>query len=125
MKTEIMMKTYEVVDEIKSTKAYQELLVLSQKINNNSNLLHLIDEHKKWQKKYEDVKKYGKYHPDLKKVSYEFSLAKETLYTDPLFVEYKKREKEVEKMLNSLSATLAQAVSEKIRYKNEIGLIKK
>lgn len=125
MKTEIMMKTYELVDEIKDSKSYQELLLLKEKLNQDEHVISLVEQYKKSYDKYVEVKKYGKYHPDLKKVQNEYSKNKELLYTHPLVMSYKKYEKEIEKMLNDISREIANAVSKKIKYKNEIGLMKK
>ena len=75
--------------------------------------------------KYEEANKYGKYHPDLKRIQQEFSQAKIALYTHDVVKEYKTLEKELQRELNLLSTEIAEAVSSKIKHPNELGLVNK
>lgn len=125
MKQKIIEKTYDVVEEIKSTNEYQRLLELHREIAGDKEVQELISIFQKYNKKYEEVSKYGKYHPDIKKVQQEFSVAKENLYSNEVIKEYKKLENQIQKTLNHISKELATNISSKIKHPNELGLINK
>ncbi len=125
MKQEIIEKTYELVEEIKQKKDYKRLLELHQIIETDSTIQELINTFIKYNDKYEEVTKYGKYHPDLKKVQQEFSSAKEKLYTNVIVKEYKNLENKLQKELNIISKEIAISISQKIKHPNELGLVNK
>jgi len=125
MKQEIIEKTYELVDEIKAQDSYKRILVLKNEIDNNPQINELVKTFQKLNEKYEEVTKYGKYHPDLKKVKQDFSTAKVNLYTHDVVKEYKALEKELQRELNLISTEIAVAVSSKIKHPNELGLVNK
>lgn len=125
MESKILDKTYELIDEIKSKKEYKRLVELSAIINKDEEIQHLIKEFNKAKEKYEEVSKYGKYHPDLKKVQLNLKDKKETLYGNGIIEEYKSLEKQIQKDLDDISTKISEAVSEKIKHPNEIGLINK
>lgn len=125
MNGKILENTYELVDEIKQEKSYLRLLELKSIIASNEDLKNLIATFNKVKIKYDDVIKYGKYHPDLKKVQQELSKTKEILYSNDIISEYKKVEKEIQKNLDLISSEIAKSVSNKIKHPNEIGLINK
>ncbi len=125
MKQETLNITYDLVDEIKSQNNYKRLLVLKEEIDENSEIQDMIFNFNKMNEKYEEVIKYGKYHPDLAKVQKEFSKTKELLYTNPVIKEYKTIEKEIQTQLDVISKEIALAISKKVRYPNEVGLINK
>ena len=125
MKQEIIEKTYELIDEIKSSSDYRELVKLKQDMKENSEILQLIENFGQLNDKFNEVSKYGQYHPDLKKVQVELSAAKETLYNHKTVKEYKILEKKLQKIMDHISMSLAKTVSHKIKHPNEFGLISK
>lgn len=125
MKPHWMEQTYLLVDEIKADPSYQRLLELHKQISTNEEIQSLIQSFKAAQDNYTEVQKYGKYHPDLKKVRTDFSEAKMTLYTHPMVAEYKSLEQEIQLMLDDISKQLATAISPKIKFPNDIGIIPK
>lgn len=125
MKQEVIEKTYELIEEIKSTPKYKRLMKLKEIIESDQSIRDLIQSFQKWNAKFEEVSKYGKYHPDLKQVQLSFKEAKEKLYTNIVVREYKSLENDLQKELDHISASIAQAISKKIKHPNEIGLINK
>lgn len=125
MKQEIIEKTYELVEEIKSQDSYKRILVLKKEIQKSPDIKQLIETFQTLNLKFEEVSKYGKYHPDLKVVQRDFSHAKTKLYTNSVVKEYKKLEKELQKDLNLISTEIAVAISSKIKHPNELGLVNK
>lgn len=125
METKLIELAYEISDEIKEQKAYKRLLEIKKLTQTNPELINLINNFNKAKVKYEEVQKYGKYHPDLKQVQLLMQETKEALYTHELIIEYKKLEKTIQTVLDEVSASIANAVSKKIKHPNEIGLIPK
>jgi len=101
------------------------LLELKHYIDNDEEIVNLIEKFNKVKIKYDEVQKYGKYHPDLKKVQLSLVEVKEELYTNKIVVEYKKLEKVIQDELDEVSKRIAKAVSDNIKHPNEIGLIPK
>ncbi|AIO19663.1 hypothetical protein KQ51_01789 [Candidatus Izimaplasma bacterium HR1] len=125
MKQEIIEKTYELVDEIKQKRKYKRLLELNKEIKKSLQIQELINNFQNLNLKFEEVSKYGKYHPDLKQVQIKFSEAKTNLYTNEIVKEYKELENILQQELDEISSELALNISKKIRHPNEIGLINK
>ncbi len=125
MKDTVFNKVYDLVDEIKSKEEYIRLLELKKLIENNPDTVNLINDFNKCKLKFEEVSKYGKHHPDLKKVQLELASIKTKVFTNEIIAEYKKLEKEIQKILDDISRQIAQSVSPKIKYPNEMGLINK
>ena len=125
MKDTVLNLVYDLVDEIKSKDEYIRLLELKQILDNDPIISNLIIEFNKTKIKFEEVSKYGKHHPDLKQVQIELALIKTKVFTNEVISEYKKLEKEIQKILDDVSRQIAQSVSPKIKYPNEIGLINK
>ncbi|SDC34332.1 YlbF family regulator [Shouchella lonarensis] len=64
---------------------------------------------------HEEVQRFGKYHPDYAKVSQEIRTVKRELDKDPIVIDFKQAEADLEACLNEVSAILAQAISPSIK----------
>lgn len=125
MKDIVLNLVYELVDEIKSKEEYTRLLELKKVMDSDPYIIKLLDDFKNSKKKFEEVSKYGKFHPDLKKVQLELSEIKTQVYTNKTIMEYKRLEKELQKILDNTSREIAESVSPTIKHPNDIGLINK
>ncbi len=122
--TEIIMKTYDVADEFKNRKDFQEIVRLNK----------IIDQlYKDEIKSFNEIKQQyqeildtgGKYHPDYKKITGLLSEAKISLYNKPEVIEYRLLEFEFEKELNSFISDLSHEISDNIPSPNAFGIVKK
>lgn len=125
MKQETLTILYELIDEIKKQDKYQKLLLLRKEVNNNIEIQSMIETFNKNKTKFEEVSKYGKYHPDLKKVQKELSESKNQLFLNDVVKEIKQLEKDIQHDLDKISREISQSISNKIRFPNELGLINK
>jgi cell fate (sporulation/competence/biofilm development) regulator YlbF (YheA/YmcA/DUF963 family) len=125
MKQSWLEATYKLVDEIKENHKYKRLLELREKMEQDDGLKELIHTFKIQNEKYQEVKQYSNFHPDLNRVQLEFSKAKEALYSNEIIREYKNLEKELQALLDGISKEISSSVSKKIKHPNEIGLIQK
>lgn len=125
MKEKWIQDTYDLVDEIKSQPAYQQLLTVQTQIENDPAIQALIATFKTTSSAYDDVKQYGKYHPDLSTKQQAFAAAKAALYNHPLVAEFKQLERSLQTLLDDVSKAIASSVSAKIKHPNDIGIIPK
>ncbi|MCK5762021.1 MAG: YlbF family regulator [Candidatus Izimaplasma sp.] len=125
MKEKVINLVYELVDEIKNSETYIRLLELKDLMDTDTATIKLITDFNEDKTKYNEVSKYGEYHPDLKEVKIALSKSKEALFANETISEYKKLEKEVQKILDNISRRIARSVSLKVKHPNEMGLINK
>lgn len=71
----------------------------------------LISEFVDWKEKYEEVQRFGKYHPNFKEYSKKMREVKRTLDLNESVAQFKKAEKELQVLLNEISKIIGQAVS--------------
>ncbi|MDD9147175.1 MULTISPECIES: YlbF family regulator [unclassified Sporolactobacillus] len=65
--------------------------------------------------KYDEVQRFGRYHPDYKTVIRQMMEAKRAVDLNPLVSEYRRAEKKMEDLLGQVSLLLARAVSDSIK----------
>lgn len=75
----------------------------------------LIAQFIQMKEKYEEVQRFGKYHPDFKDVSTDMRELKRELDLHETIATFKKAESELEKLLNEVSRIIADAVSPQIK----------
>ncbi|OIK14062.1 regulator [Bacillus sp. MUM 116] len=64
---------------------------------------------------YEDVQRFGKYHPDYKKIMTEVRECKREMDLDPLVADFKLAENDLQTLLDKVSILIGGAVSEHIK----------
>jgi cell fate (sporulation/competence/biofilm development) regulator YlbF (YheA/YmcA/DUF963 family) len=96
----------EVFDDYKTSKC---------KVKNNLDLQKLIRDFNKMKEKYEEVQRFGKYHPNYTEVSQQTREMKRTVDLHEDVIAFKKAEKSLEALLNEVSRLLADAVSPLIK----------
>lgn len=65
--------------------------------------------------RYEEVARFGKYHPDYKEVNMETRYLKREVDLHPVIANFKKAEKELQELLDEISVLIGKAVSEYIK----------
>jgi len=122
--TEIIIKAYDVADEIIKDSKYSEIKRLNKLIDQlYPNEIEAFEAAKV---KYDDVMTTGgKYHPDFKSVTLLLSQTKAALYEKPEVVEYRKLELEFEQELNAYIFEMTSKISDNIPSPDAFGLVKK
>ncbi len=110
MEQRLIEQTYALVDEIKRTREYQELLRLHQAIKADQEVGELSRAFKHAEHRLEEANRHGKHHPDLGRYRRALSEAKAALYRHPLVREYKRCERQLEKQLEDISKAIDEAV---------------
>ncbi|KSU84958.1 YlbF family regulator [Fictibacillus enclensis] len=85
------------------------------KLEQDTEAQNLIKEFNKVKELYEEVQRFGKYHPDYKTVSTNVRVLKRELDFNETISSFKKAEKELENLLNECSSLIAGSVSEQIK----------
>ncbi|HET7616109.1 MAG TPA: YlbF family regulator [Bacillales bacterium] len=75
----------------------------------------LIRRFSKMKEKYEEVQRFGKYHPDFDSITSRVREVKRELDMNDTIAAFKKAEEDLEALLNELSQVIAYAVSPKIK----------
>lgn len=121
----VQIKALELVDLIKDSQDYRKLQQLGTIIDDNENIKNLIKDFKLAEDKFQEVKRFGKYHPDYHQVTKNFSEVKEKLYENELVKQYKQCERNIEKILSSIGNRVSESVSSNIKAKNKLNLTTK
>lgn len=122
--TDIIIKAYDVLEEIIKSHKFLEIKELNEKLD------HL---YRKEVNDYNDAKiayqnvlnEGGTYHPDYKKTIKHLSETKATLYNKPEVKKYNDLELEFEAELNEFLYELSKSVSSHVPTPNRFGMIKK
>lgn len=85
------------------------------KLKNSEESQRKIRDFSKLKEQYEDVQRFGKYHPDYKKIMIQVREAKRELDLDPLVAEFKLAENDLQNLLDEISVYLGGAVSKQIK----------
>lgn len=93
----------------------QQYKVAKRKLQQDKKAQRLIYEFSKMKEKYEEVQRFGKYHPEYKTVSTDVRVLKREVDLLDTVSDFKKAEKELEKLLNEVSGILAGQVSKNIK----------
>ncbi|WP_226530570.1 YlbF family regulator [Metabacillus niabensis] len=84
-------------------------------LKNDTEAQQLISEFTKIKELYEDVQRFGKYHPDYRKITKELRDVKRTVDLNDHVANFKKAENEVQSLLDEISVQIGQAVSVHIK----------
>lgn len=101
--------------ECEVTSRYQESRRI---VEADEEAQQLIKTFTKIKERYDEVQRFGKYHPDYKTVINEMMEIKRELDMNDIISAYKKAEEDMENLLNEISGLLAGAVSPSIKVPN-------
>jgi cell fate (sporulation/competence/biofilm development) regulator YlbF (YheA/YmcA/DUF963 family) len=117
--------TDQLIQSLLNHPDYLNLIRLKKLIDHSEELNALTETFNKAKETYYEAKKYGKYHPDLKRYQKAFQEAKTLLFTHELIVEYKTSEKGFQTLLDTISETLAKTVSPQVNFEARFKVNKK
>ena len=120
--TEIIMQTYNVLDEIKSDPVYQSIKTYDKLISDKYNIE--IEKFQQAKKIYNQVMTDGgRFHPDFKEVTKNLGQVKKELYQKQEVIKYLELEKTFQDNLNEFLTVLGKAVSDHIKTPNALGIV--
>ncbi len=85
------------------------------KMQNNQETQRKINRFASLKEHYEEVQRFGKYHPDYKEVRIQIRQFKREMDLDPLVAEFKLAENDLQSLLDEISLLIGGAVSPNIK----------
>jgi cell fate (sporulation/competence/biofilm development) regulator YlbF (YheA/YmcA/DUF963 family) len=85
------------------------------KLQNNKETQRKINRFVSLKELYDEVQRFGKYHPDYKKIMTQIRESKREMDMDPLVAEFKLAENDLQDLLDAISIIVGGAVSEHIK----------
>ncbi|GAF63948.1 hypothetical protein BTS2_0840 [Bacillus sp. TS-2] len=100
---------------ITESDVYADYISKKKQLQDDQEVQKVIYEFNQMKDQYEEVQRFGKYHPDYKEISTTIRHKKRELDLHPLVTDFKKAEKELEQLLNEISGILAHSISHTIK----------
>ncbi|PLR84089.1 regulator [Bacillus canaveralius] len=98
--------------ESEAAEHYRQCLY---KLRNSRETQRKLQAFTKMKEMYEEVQRFGKYHPDYKMVMGEIRTVKRELDLDSNIYEFKKAENELQALLDAVSGLIGKSVSESVK----------
>lgn len=111
----ILQESHDFSELILTSDVFNNYISIKKQVQHNSDTQEMLQHFQGLKEKYEEVQRFGKYHPDFRKITSEVREYKRKLDTYPLIAEYKESEKELESLLNEVCQIIAHSVSSEIK----------
>ncbi|CCQ92385.1 conserved hypothetical protein [[Clostridium] ultunense Esp] len=109
--TAILEKTDELIERILDSEFIAEYKETRSRLNQNMQAQEKIRKFIELKEKFEEVARFGKYHPDYKRIRLEALIAQRELELDPEISAFKEAERKLEHLFYEISRLLAEQVS--------------
>ncbi|SIS38008.1 YlbF family regulator [Salimicrobium flavidum] len=120
-----MLATMEIVDLLDRSEEVGQLIMKSDvmeefydsktELDNNEEAQRLIHNFNNMKEQYEEVQRFGRYHPDYSKITKSIRSVKRDMDMHESVARYKRAERNVQKLLDDISQNVAHSVSEQIK----------
>ncbi|QHT46538.1 YlbF family regulator [Bacillus sp. SB49] len=120
-----MLATMEIVDILDRSESIGRMVMNSDTMQhyqeaksalaNDKEAQKLIKRFADMKEHYEDVQRFGRYHPDYNSIMKEVRLVKREMDMHESVAQFKKAEREIQKLLDEISESVAFSVSEQIK----------
>lgn len=127
-----MIVTTEHISILDKAESLGEMIIQSEVMNRYKNAHHilyndavateLIRTFNSMKERYEEVERFGRYHPDYTKVMREVRSIKREMDMHPYVAEFKLKERELQRFLDDISELIAESVSDQIIVPREDSL---
>jgi cell fate (sporulation/competence/biofilm development) regulator YlbF (YheA/YmcA/DUF963 family) len=121
----LLLATLERVELIEQAEFLAQIIIQSEvaehyrqclnTLNKDQEAQHLIKRFIDIKERYEEVQRFGKYHPDYQEVMKETRYLKREIDLHPSVHSFKKAEKQLQDLLDEISVLIGHAVSEQIK----------
>ncbi|ALC80948.1 MULTISPECIES: YlbF family regulator [Bacillus] len=100
---------------ILSSEIAEEYRICQARLRQDQEVQKLISDFAKIKEQYEDVQRFGKYHPEYREISKKMRDVKRELDLNDAVAAFKKAETELQAVLDEISIEIGQAVSEHVK----------
>ncbi|MDX5475322.1 MAG: YlbF family regulator [Bacillaceae bacterium] len=97
------------------SELYEEYMRCLYNLRTNMEAMELVSQFVAMKEKYEEVQRFGKYHPDYREITKETRDIKRSLDLNETVVAFKNAENAIQKLLDEISVLIGKAVSEHIK----------
>jgi Uncharacterized conserved protein len=111
----LLDETDQLASMVTQSDLYKRYLFCQSQVARDETSQNLISQFQKTREKYDEVQRFGRYHPDFKPVIRQMMDVKRQLDMNPMIAEYKRSEKELNDLLGTISLQFARSVSESIK----------
>jgi cell fate (sporulation/competence/biofilm development) regulator YlbF (YheA/YmcA/DUF963 family) len=112
---EILDQTKDLANMVLQSDEAEEYRRFYYKLKNNTQSQIRISKFVKLKEQYEDVQRFGRYHPDYSRINKEVREAKREMDLDENVAGFRRAETALQSMLDEISIIVGQAVSEHIK----------
>ncbi|ERI10520.1 YlbF family regulator [Aneurinibacillus aneurinilyticus] len=112
---EALERAYLIGEQITGSKEMKRYLEFRQRMEQDPEAKEKITSFNRMKEAYEEVQRFGKYHPDYNKVTREIRQKKREMERVTSVAAFKQAEDELDELLYRVSRTIADAVSESIK----------
>ncbi|ERJ13489.1 YlbF family regulator [Haloplasma contractile] len=107
---------YELSERIKNSTTYKDFIRCERELSTNDEIKKILADFNRKKEQLEEAKKYGNYYPGYDKVVKAFQESKINLMKNPVFKEYKQKEKQLDHILYQVTESISTAVSENVKF---------
>ena len=128
-----MIATMEIVDILDKSEAVGQMVLQSEvkqaydeakkRMEQDNDAQKLIKEFNKMKELYEEVERFGRYHPDYSKIMKEMRVAKREMDMHETIATYKVAETNLQGLLDEISQIVAFSVSDKVKVPKDGALL--
>ncbi|WP_413379991.1 YlbF family regulator [Alkalihalobacillus sp. 1P02AB] len=112
---DLIEEASDLAQAISESEVFVDYVIKKKQLEQDKEAQKAISDFNRLKDQYEEVQRFGKYHPDYKEVSSTIRQTKRKLDLIPTVMEFKKAEKELEQLLNEVSGVIAHSVSQTIK----------
>ncbi|MBO8171278.1 MAG: YlbF family regulator [Bacillaceae bacterium] len=120
---EILGKAHDLATLICQSDVMDHYMSCKKALENDKEAQKKISDFQIKKEQYEEVQRFGRWHPDYQRVTRETREFKRELDSMEVIARFKKAEFELEKLLHSISKTIATAVSDQIKVPSDHPLL--
>lgn len=113
--TDLIMESHELSSMINQSREVSDYLQAKRQMEQDAEVQRLLSVFETKKQQYEDVQRFGKYHPDFNHISKEVRELKRTIELMDSVQAFKRAEDRLDELLYQVSRTIADAVSGTIK----------
>ncbi|MCF6094215.1 YlbF family regulator [Microaerobacter geothermalis] len=111
----VILEAYHLADLIKSSEEVGNYLYWKKQMDEHEEAQQMIAQFNRLKEKYEEVERFGKYHPDYGRVQQEVYEMRRKLHSIDVVRHFKEAEDALDELLFTVSSTIAHSVSKEIK----------
>jgi cell fate (sporulation/competence/biofilm development) regulator YlbF (YheA/YmcA/DUF963 family) len=114
-RVELLEQAEQLAQMVLESEIAEQYQICLYKLQNNKESQRKINRFVRLKEQYDEVQRFGKYHPDYKKIMTQIRENKREMDLDPLVAEFKLAENDLQDLLDAISIIVGSAVSEHIK----------